>query len=303
MDRRSFLGRTLEASLLAGASQFAGGLGRLFAWPSLPYDLVAVRGGEPDAMFDSAMDAVGGMQAFVKRGDKVVVKPNIGWDVAPERGGNTNPRLVRRIIEHCFRAGAREVYVFDHSCDDWRSTYRNSGIERAAKDGGATVVPGNSERYYHRVSVTGGKALREAMVHELILETNVFINVPILKDHGSSKITAGMKNLMGIVWDRGYWHRNDLHECIGEFAGYRKPDLTVVDAYYVMKQNGPRGISTNDVVTMKAQLVSTDIVAVDTAAAKLYGISPEDVRYLRVAVERGIGRGDLENLNIKRIIV
>jgi uncharacterized protein (DUF362 family) len=112
-----------------------------------------------------------------------------------------------------------------------------------------------------------------------------------------------MKNLMGNVWDRKYWHRNDLHQCIADFASFRKPDLNIVDAYNVMKSNGPRGVSIEDVVTMKAQLISTDIVAVDTAAAKLFGIKPEDVHYIQLAAEMKVGRMDLDKLNIKRITV
>lgn len=112
-----------------------------------------------------------------------------------------------------------------------------------------------------------------------------------------------MKNLMGVVWDRGFWHSNDLHQCIADFAAYRKPDLNIVDAFAVMKRNGPRGVSVKDVVTMKAQLISTDIVAVDTAATKLFGTEPEAVRYIHLAADRNVGRMDLENLKIKKIAV
>ena len=220
MDRRTFVKTTLGATALAGAAAASGRFSRLFAAvPPLPYDLVAVKGGEPDAMFDAAIRELGGMSAFVHKGQKVVIKPNIGWDVSPERAGDTNPKLVSRIIRHCLDAGAKEVYVFDHTCDDWRRSYKNSGIEDAAKDAGAKVAPGHTEGYYHKVTVTGGKVLKEAQVHELILESDVFINVPVLKHHSSTQLTAGMKNQMGIVWDRGYWHKNDLHQCIADFAG------------------------------------------------------------------------------------
>lgn len=300
MDRRTFVKHTLGATVLAGAS--AGRLSRLFAGvPPLPYDLVAVKGGEPDVMFDAAIRELGGIGAFVHRGQKVVIKPNIGWDVEPERAGNTNPKLIARIVRCCLDAGAKEVYVFDHTCDDWRRTYRTSGIESAAKDAGAKVAPGHTEGYYHTVSVAGGKVLKEAAVHELILESDVFINVPVLKHHSSTQITVGMKNQMGSVWDRGYWHKNDLHQCIADFAGYRKPDLTVVDAYLTLKQNGPRGVSVDDVVTMKTQIVTTDVVAADTAAAKLFGINPDDIGHIRIAAAQKVGRKDLEHLNIKRI--
>ena len=302
MDRRTFVKQTVGATLLAGTAAASGRFSRLFAAvPPLPYDLVAVKGGEPEAMFDAAIGALGGMTSFVRKGQKVVIKPNIGWDVTPERAGNTNPKLVSRIVHHCLDAGAKEVYVFDHTCDDWRRAYKTSGIERAAKDAGATVAPGHTESYYHPVSVTGGKVLKEAQVHELILESDVFINVPVLKHHSSSQLTAGMKNQMGIVWDRGYWHRNDLHQCIADFAGYRKPDLTVVDAYLMLKQNGPRGVSLDDVVLLKTQLVTTDIVAADAAAAKLFGVDPDDIGYIKIAAAQKVGRKDLQNLNIKRI--
>jgi uncharacterized protein (DUF362 family) len=254
-------------------------------------------------MFDKAIASLGGMKAFVKKGQTVVVKPNIGWDVSPERGGNTNPLLVNRIIKHCFEAGAKDVYVFDHTCDDWKRCYSNSGIERAAKDAGAKVVSGANEGYYQDVIINGGRKMKDAKVHELILESDVFINVPVLKNHGSSEITVGMKNLMGIVWDRRYWHRNNLHQCIADFSSFRKPDLTIVDAYYVMKKNGPRGVSTEDVVTMKSQIIGKDIVAVDSAAAKLFGVDPKEIDYIKYAEEMKLGTTDLSKLSINRIIM
>ena len=130
---------------------------------------------------------------------------------------------------------------------------------------------------------------------------DVFINVPILKHHSSSMVTIGMKNLMGVVWDRAYWHRNDLHQCIADFASYRRPELTVVDAYNVMKQNGPRGVSVGDVVSMKSQIVSTDFVAADAAAAKLFGAEPGDIRHIQLAAQMNLGRIDLDALSINRI--
>jgi uncharacterized protein (DUF362 family) len=304
MDRRDFVRRVLGASVAAGVAPLLGTRPALLApQENSPVDLVAVRGGEPDIMFDRGIEALGGMQACVGAGSTVVVKPNIGWDVVPERAGNANPLLVARIVRRCLEVGASKVYVFDHTCDDWKRCYRRSGIEEAAVQAGATVVSGGSKSYYHEVEVPGGQSLRSAMEHELVLEADVLINVPILKSHGGARLTAAMKNLMGVVWDRGFWHSNDLHQCIADFAAYRKPTLNVVDAYYVMKRNGPRGVSEADVVTMKAQLISADIVAVDTAAAKLFGVDPSDVRYIPLARDRKVGRMDLENLHIKRIVI
>jgi uncharacterized protein (DUF362 family) len=289
--------------MTAGAVFAFGRYDRLFAQTGNAIDLVAVKGGEPDVMFDKAIEAYGGMQTFVKKGQTVVVKPNIGWDVIPERAGDTHPKLVGRIIEHCIQAGAKEVYVFDNTCDDWKRCYANSGIEKIVKEKNATLVPGNSESYYHTITVDKGKRLKNAAVHELILNSDVFINVPVLKHHSSTKLTVSMKNLMGIVWDRGYWHQNDLNQCIADCATRCKPTLNVVDAYNVMKRNGPRGVSKSDVVQMKSLIVSTDIVAADAAAAKLFGIEPEDVGHIKLADEMKVGRMDLSALNIKRIVV
>ncbi|MGE5439770.1 MAG: DUF362 domain-containing protein, partial [Bacteroidota bacterium] len=197
--------------------------------------------------------------------------------------------------------GAKEVFVFDHTCDTWTNCYSNSGIERAAKDAGAKVVSAANEGYYQQVKIKNGKRLTNAKIHELILSSNVFINVPILKNHGGAKITASMKNLMGIIWDREFMHKNDLHQTIADLASFRKPDLNVVDAYYVMKNHGPRGVSKEDVVTMKSQIVSTDIVASDAAAIKLFGMDPESIDYLKHASDMRLGRKDLNKLNINRI--
>jgi uncharacterized protein (DUF362 family) len=272
--------------------------------PPLPYDLIAIKGGEADVMFDQAIEAMGGMQAFVKKGQKVVIKPNIGWDVTPERAGNTNPQLVKRVIQHCLQAGAKEVYVFDNTCDKWDKCYATSGIEQAVKDAGGKLAPGNTETYYQTVEIPGGVKLKTTKVHELILDSDVFINMPILKSHSSARLTVTMKNLMGVVWDRGYWHRNDLNQCIADYATYaKKPTLNIVDAYRVMMKNGPRGVSEADVSIMKSLIISPDMVAADAASAKLFGITPDDVPYIGIAESMGVGSAALDKLNVHRIIL
>lgn len=300
MKRREFLQTAVKAGFAAGAGLSLGG--RLFAAEVAPaYDLVAVKNGEPEALFDAGIAALGGMPRFVSRGQTVVVKPNMAWDVPPERAANTNPRLVKRIVEQCLNAGAKAVYVFDNACDNWEKSYRHSGIEQAVKAAGGKIAPAHSEGYFQTVAVPAGKRLQEVKEHELILEADVFINVPVLKSHGSSTLSVSMKNLMGAVWDRWYWHRNDLPQCIADFATYRKPDLNVVDAYNVMMRNGPRGVSDQDVTLMKTQLIAVNMVTADAAAAKLFGIEPDAVEYIKIAHAMGAGRKDLENLAIKRI--
>lgn len=303
MKRRDFLKNGVGATFLAGAAMTLGKISNVFgATPEEPvYDLVAIKGDDPAAMFDKAIKSLGGMEKYVSQDQKVVVKPNIGWDASPERAANTNPELVKRIIEHCFDAGAKEVYVFDNTCNEWKNCYSNSGIEKLVKDAGGKMVPGNTESYYHPVDIPGGKSLKNAKVHELILDSDVFINVPVLKSHSSAKLTIAMKNLMGVVWDRRYWHKNDLHQCIADYSTFRPPDLNVVDAYRVMKQNGPRGVSVDDVVMMNSLLISTDIVAVDAAASKVFGFEPDEIPYISIADQMGIGTMDLDKLNINKL--
>lgn len=305
MDRRAFLKKSFRAGLFAGAALTFGRYGELFANTtqnnSIPYDLVAVRNGEPAQMYERAINAMGGISKYVKKGQRVIVKPNIGWDVIPELAANTNPELVKAIVKSCFEAGAGSVYVFDNTCDDWNKCYDNSKIEGAAKEAGAKVVSGASERYYQHVNIPQGKKLTSAKVHEQILEADVFINVPILKNHGSAKLTIAMKNLMGIVWDRSYWHRNNLHQCIADFSTWRKPDLNIIDAYRVMMKNGPRGRSEADVSKMKFLVMSDDMVAADAAASKIFGMQPEAVPYIQYAHNMSVGNMNLKEQEIGRI--
>jgi uncharacterized protein (DUF362 family) len=305
MKRRDFIVKGLGAGLLAGTSASVSGFSRLTGnlSPSLEgdFDLVAIKGNDPVAMFDEGISSLGGMSAFVKPGQTVVVKPNIGWDSEPERAANTNPELIGRIVKSCFEAGASSVNVFDNTCDEWKKCYANSGIEKEVKAAGGNIIPGNSESYYRDVQVPQGKSLTETRVHKLILDSDVFINVPVLKSHSSAKLTIAMKNLMGVVWDRRWWHKNDLHQCIADYTTFRKPDLNIVDAYRVMKRNGPRGVSIEDVVRFDSMIISTDIVAADAAATRIFGMEPEDIPYIVIADEMGIGTMDLSSLNINRI--
>jgi uncharacterized protein (DUF362 family) len=302
MKRRDFLVKGASVGLGGALVSHFGGLSAV----GLPaeqgqFDLVAVRGGEAAAMYEKAMEALGGIEKFVKRGQKVVVKPNIGWDVPPERAGNTNPQLVARIVESCLDAGASEVVVFDHTCDKGKQCYRTSKIEEFARDAGAKVIPGDSESYFREVSVPEGKRLNTVKVHRELQEADVLINVPILKHHNSTTVTLAMKNLMGVVWDRQYYHKNDLSQCIADFVTYRKPDLNIIDGYRMLTRNGPRGVSVSDVSDLKVLIAGKDIVSADAAAARMFGEEPREVSHIRIANEMGLGTMDLDKITIKRI--
>jgi uncharacterized protein (DUF362 family) len=309
--RRDFI----KAGLALGASlPLVANLEKLFAAdapaatagvPAVPVApksiLVAVRDGERAAMLDKAMAELGGMGAFVKKGQTVLVKPNIGWDSPPELGANTHPETVKRVVEMCQAAGAKSVSIFDNTCDQWQRAYADSGIEKVAKDTGAILVNGKDETLYRQVGIPNGKKLQTAKVHSLVLDSDVFVNVPVLKNHAGSRITACMKNLMGIIWDRQFYHRTDLHQCIADLLTLKKPTLNILDAYAPMVRNGPRGKSADDLVVMRTLLVSTDIVAMDAAGAKLLNLQPSDVRHIAIAAEMKLGTMDLEQVDVRRL--
>jgi len=269
-------------------------------------DMVAVMGGEPADMLQKALPEIGGIGRYVKTGAKVVVKPNMGWDKLPEQAANTNPELLMELIRQCFAAGAAEVALFDHTCDEWSRCYKNSGIEEAAKAAGAKVLPAHEEIYFRSISLPSGVVLQEAKVHQAILDSDVWFNVPVLKHHGGTNLTIAMKNYMGVVWDRKFFHRHNLQQCIADICTMpKRPALNIVDAYRVVKSNGPRGRSTSDVVMPKALFISEDIVAVDTVATKFFSqireMSLENVAHIAHGQELKIGTMNTDSLNIKRI--
>lgn len=308
MKRRDFL----KTSVVAGASlslNFDGLQAALtsntIAVEKAP-DLVAVMGGEPEVMLEKALEALGGIGKYVKKGQKVVIKPNIGWDRTPELAGNTNPKLIGALVKRCMAAGAEKVTVFDHTCDNWQKCYETSGIAVAVKEAGGVMVPGNDEKYYKEVAIPGGKNLKSAKIHEVLLDTDVWINVPVLKNHGGAKMTCAMKNYMGIVWDRQFFHSNDLQQCIADICTWqKKPVLNIVDAYRIMHQNGPQGKSAADVAVLKSLIVSSNIVAADTASLKLFNqvkkLDMEAVGHIGKGELLKLGTSNLDNITIKRI--
>jgi uncharacterized protein (DUF362 family) len=304
MKRRYFL-KAVALTGVAATFKWSDGL-EIMAQNVKGYDLVAVLGGDPVSMFRKAIAELGGMGKFIKKGQKVCVKPNIGWDRTPELAANTNPELVGEIIRQCLAAGAKEVVVFDHTCDEWRKCYTNSGIQEAVENAGGKIMPAHEESYYREVDLPNGVNLKSAKIHQAILDSDVWINVPVLKMHGGAKMSISLKNLMGIVWDRRFFHSHNLQQCIADCNTLsKKPVLNIVDAYRVIKANGPQGRTESDVALAKGLFISPDSVAVDTAAIKFYNqIAAMDlnaVEHVGKAETLKIGTTKIESLNVKRI--
>ncbi len=307
MTRREFLKSCAGLCAAAGTYLLLDRPGRVFAQTApaaKPFpDLVAVRGGAPEAMFDRAMKSLGGMGRFVKKGQTVLLKPNMSFSTSTESGANTDPRLLQRVIEHCITAGAAKVFFLDNYL--FYNSQEKNGLRRAGEEAGAVFVPAASESYYQAREIPGAKVLRKTKIHETVLEADVLINIPVLKHHSGTAVSAGLKNLMGLVWDRGFFHSNGLEQCIADFPLLRPPDLTVIDAYRVIKTGGPGGYWNARADVEKMQIVSPDVVAADAAAvaqAASWGISGADrIRYVKLAADHGIGNMRLADLAIERI--
>lgn len=264
-------------------------------------DLVVVRGIPPAKITRAAIDSLGGIKRFVSRGDVVVVKPNIGWDRTPEYAANTNPEVVASVVRLCLEAGAKTVKVFDHPVSDPRRTYRQSGISDAAAAAGATVMFMDSRKF--KDMRINGQSLRSWPLYTEVFEADKVINVPIAKTHGLSKLTLGMKNWMGVMggW-RGRIHQR-LDESIVDLAMFIRPALTILDAVRILTANGPQGGSLMDVKRLDMVIAGTDAVSVDAFGATLFGMKPAELGCVRIGHEYGLGRMDLQNIKIKRVVL
>ncbi|MCR5164881.1 MAG: DUF362 domain-containing protein [Thermoguttaceae bacterium] len=306
MNRHDFLKSLAAAGAAASVSvEGASSVMAQAATAGKPTDLVVAMGGEPAEMFNASIKKMGGIERFVKKGQVVCIKPNAAWDRTPECAANTNPQLISSLIKACFEAGAKEVNVVEHTCDNWRMAYKNSGIEDAVIKAGANMLPGDDESYYREVEIPGAVKLKKAKVLKAILDADVWFNVPCLKCHVGARMTIAMKNLMGIVWDRRFFHSNDLHQCIADSCLIRPPVLNIVDAYRTMKTNGPKGRSEADAVLTKALFMSTDMVAVDTTATRFFNrivdMPLDQVSYLAMGQDLGIGTMNIKSLKVEQV--
>jgi len=250
---------------------------------------------------ERAVAEIGGMKRFVSRGDVVWIKPNIGWNRAPELAATTNPEIVAALVRLALEAGARKVKVGDNTCHDARQSYRSSRIEEAAKTAGAEVVLLDESRF--RDVHIGGSVLDSWALYPEILEADLVINVPIAKHHGLSRATLAMKNLMGIAGgNRGAWHQ-DLSACLTDVTAFLKPRLSILDGVRVLTGHGPQGGNPSDVKRLDTVAASTDIVALDAFGAELLGHEPLQIGVVKAAAAAGLGRIDYRALPFREVAV
>jgi len=296
MKRRDFL--KAAAAGAAGVSILSViGSSRLSA--QVPPQAVWVDNGEPADLLQRAMQELGGMNRFISKGDIVVIKPNIGWDRTPELAATTNPDLIAALVQECLNAGAKEVRVFDRTCNNPQRCYKSSQIEEKAKKSGADVSHVRDNRYANMA--INGDLIKEWPIYRDYIEADKIINVPIAKHHSLSRVTLGMKNLMGVMGgNRGQLH-NSFSQKMAEINRHLLPTLTIIDAYRILIDNGPVGGNPDHVRLKKTLIASPCVVAADYAALDLFGLKLDQVDHVKHAISKGLNKFDINKLDLKRV--
>jgi uncharacterized protein (DUF362 family) len=268
--------------------------------PASPIDsrkLIISQGSDPSSLIEKGLNAFGGIGRFVQKGSSVVIKPNFSVPRKPEEAATTNPQLVAAVVRLCLAAGAKEVKVFDYPFSG-PTCLVTSGIKSAVEAAGGQAYNINTQSHFQQVQV-GGANLKSTLFSRDVLNADVFINMPILKHHSTTKVTISLKNMMGLVWDRGYFHRTDLNQCIAEINAYRKPDLIIMDAIRGITDRGPTGPGT---IRQWNQVVfGVNPLAVDAYGASLFGLDPTSIGHLAAAAKLGVGEMDLQKIQIQKV--
>ncbi len=323
MDRRSFLTRFGSCAVATGLGLLDGcrkppatrgaadAQGHVEA--TLTDSLIArARGTDYPRTTRAAVEALGGMSKFVPRGATVVIKPNVGWDRPLHVCANTRTEVVRAVAEMVLDAGAGKVQLVDHPVDGQNPAraFERSGLNALARETGIDVHPVWERDGFVQIGLPDGVTLKSADVIREVLDADVIINIPVAKSHACTKFTGGLKNWMGIVHDRRFFHHNfmtnsrtspehwsHIAQCIADIQFRVRPVLTVMDATTIMKTNGPAG--PGELEQKNEVLVSEDQVALDTYAVSLFdNILLNDVWSIERAARLGLGQMDLSRVEV-----
>jgi len=269
----------------------------------LPPDMVVARGADPVELVRQALKAMGGMEKFVKKGAKVIIKPNICVAYGSfENAYTSNPWVVGALVKLCLEAGGASVRVMDWPFNGTAANaYLRSGIEEQVKANGGEMVQMSGYKFVP-TKLAMGKELKNIGIYDEILKADAIINVPIAKHHSLTGMTLAMKNLMGLIDDRMSIHPN-FGQRLPDLASQIKPVLNVVDAVRILMDNGPASGTTADVKKLDTIIVTQDIVAADAYGTTLFGKKPADLKNVVTAAEMKLGRMDLANLKISEIKV
>ena len=296
ISRREFL-KTASAGLALGV---IGKPGLLMAKDE--YDLVVING-DPAAATRKALEAMGGISRFVKKGQRVVLKPNMSFNNPPDRASTTHPLVVATVAQACMEAGAQRVAVLDYPLRKGELCLERSGILDACKSIKGVYVAALEERkFFREIKVPQGKLFDRVEVLKEVLDSEVLINLPQAKSHSATGVSLGIKGLMGMIWDRWSFHsKYDIDQALADLASVIKPQLTILDATRALVSGGPGG--PGEVVKPNLIIAGIDPVAVDSYAVSIapwYGqnFKGRQVKHLLLANQRGLGKIDLDQLNI-----
>ena len=274
-----------------------------------PPDLAVVKGYNYSENTKKAVEILGGIRKFVPQHSKVALLPN---PQSYNPGTHTKPEIVRAVIHMCKDAGADEI-----ACLGWLPMryWRNTGIKNVIDEEGANLVIADQsdQSQYRTIPVPTGKFIHEVEIMNKFFDYDVFITIPITKEHSGNNFSATMKNMMGINSPRSdqSFHKRDwtflrddieyLEQCIVDLNTVIKLDLCVVDATEFVITNGPNG--PGELRKPLKVIAGTDRVAIDTYCATLFDYNPKDISALRKAYEHGIGEMDLSRIRIEEISI
>jgi uncharacterized protein (DUF362 family) len=268
------------------------------------YDL-AVVSGEPVAATRKALEAIGGISRFVKKGQRVVLKPNMSFTRTPDFSATTHPAVVATLAQACSEAGASQVLVLDHTLQRAELCLERTGIREACKNlPGVHVLALQERKFFREIKIPQGKVLERVEVIKEVLDNSVLINVPVAKSHSATGVSMGMKGLMGLIWDRESFHSQyNINQAIADLGTVIKPQLTILDATRALASGGPGG--PGEVKKPNLIIAGIDPVAVDSYGVTVvpwYGqnFKSRQVEHLLVSHQRGLGKIDIDQLNIFR---
>ena len=254
------------------------------------------------ALMAACMETLFANGGFGPQAKTVALKVNAAWDRTPEQAANTHPELVDIFLEKAIESGVK-VVMPEMSCHRPSKCFATSGLQAVADKHRVKMVDlKKAKKEFVEVEIPDGKKLKKAKVARDFLEADAVVNMPIAKHHGGGTLTICMKNWMGAVQDRKFWHVQGLHQCIADFSSFMKPTWAIVDATCCMTSKGPQGPSPNMIYPHQL-ILSKDQVAADSVAALLFHDTPYHVKYLKIARDMGIGETEINHMKIYKIRV
>jgi uncharacterized protein (DUF362 family) len=259
--------------------------------------MAIVKGTDRAQMVARGVEALGGMETFIGKGDRVLIKVNAAFATPASLGATTNPEVLAAVAGLCFKAGAAQVVVTDNPTNNPDSCYEINGLAAAARTAGATIILPRAA-LFAPVSLPGGKLIENWPVMTGVFPgvTKVIVASPV-KDHQRAGASMTLKNLYGFLGGRRNVFHQDINGIITELSQLLKPTLCILDGTVTMMTNGPTGGSLSDLKETGTLVVSTDPVAADAVGVELLGRTLADIPYILMAEKAGAGTADYHRLN------